>query len=220
MQSRESVGPAWDGVLARVTPALGKLVRQSGVPVVNVWSHSSTCNLPGVFPDFQATGTMAAEHLLGRGFRNLAYLGVQRDSESGAQLAGFRKVAHREGASIAVHRFARRDLENGSRGWKRFVIGMEKWIESRETPVGVFATNDLCCRYLIDLCRSKGLHVSQDLAVVGLNNEPEICETPEPSLTSIEMGYEQVGYRAAALLDHLMNGGAPPDRSGLIMQRG
>ena len=220
MMRRDHGGSAWDGVLGRVTPALGKMACQTGIPVVGVSPHSATCNLPRVIPDFEAAGTMAAGHLLGRGFRHLAYLGIRRDCESSAQLNGFRKVAHREGASLTMHRFARRDFENGSSGWERFVTGIRKWIESWETPVGIFATNDLCCRYLIDSCRSKGLHVCQDMAVVGQNNESEICECLEPSLTSIEMGYEQVGYRAAALLDHLMNGGAPPDRPERIMPTG
>jgi LacI family transcriptional regulator len=90
------------------------------------------------------------------------------------------------------------------------------WIETWELPIGVFVCDDLECRYVIDICRAKGLHVSQDVALVGTNNEPAICESPFPSLTSIDMGSAQVGYRGAALLDQLMAGEKIPPTPELI----
>ncbi|KPJ72505.1 MAG: hypothetical protein AMS14_07635, partial [Planctomycetes bacterium DG_20] len=48
------------------------------------------------------------------------------------------------------------------------------------------------------------------------HNEPVICAHPEPSLTSIELGYERVGYRAAELLDRMMDGAPAPAEPILI----
>jgi LacI family transcriptional regulator len=66
------------------------------------------------------------------------------------------------------------------------------------------------------VCRSKGLHVSQEVAIVGTTNEAAICEAPPPTLTSIDMNYAQVGYRAAAMLDRLMAGKKTPAAPELI----
>ena len=101
-------------------------------------------------------------------------------------------------------------MEGPARGWQPFVTGIQSWIESWQLPIGVLVCNDVFCRYLIDICRSKGLHVSQEVAIIGTYNESEICNAPPPSLTSIDMNCSQVGYRAAALLDRLMNGAKPP----------
>jgi hypothetical protein len=62
-------GRAFDGIVARVSPALARSLRGGRVPVVNVWADSPVRGLPGVFPDHEAAGRMAARHLLDRGHR-------------------------------------------------------------------------------------------------------------------------------------------------------
>jgi LacI family transcriptional regulator len=69
---------------------------------------------------------------------------------------------------------------------------------------------------LIDVCRSKGLHVSQDVAIVGSHNETPICTSPPPTITSVDPGYGLIGYRAAAMLDRLMDGRPPPSKPELV----
>jgi LacI family transcriptional regulator len=213
---RESSEIPYDGVIARATKSLAGAAARSGVPVVNVWLNSPAEGLPSVFADFEASGVMAAEHLLGRGFRSFGYLGFLRDIDSQQQLRGFRGVVRREGFGCTVHRFSRARIAGEARGWDGFVAGLEDWVESWETPIGLFVCGDLFCRYLIDVCRAKGMHVSQDVAIVGTHNEPEICGAPQPSLTSIDLGFGQVGYRAAAMLDSLMAGRKPPGEPELV----
>ena len=41
-------------------------------------------------------------------------------------------------------------------------------------------------------------------------NEPMLCLHPAPALTSVDVSYEEVGYRAAQLLDQWMQGTRPP----------
>jgi LacI family transcriptional regulator len=208
--------PSYDGIIARVTPALAAAAGKAGVPLVNVWLNSPVPDLPGVYPDFEMSGAMAAEHLIGRGFRQFAYLGYHRDIDSIEQLSGFRRVTDAAGFPCTTHHLVANQLEGNARGWESFVAGLEAWIDTWEPPVGVFVCGDLYCRYLIDVCRAKGLHVSQDVAIIGTGNEPELCNSPEPGLTSIDMGYGKAGYRAAALLDRLMSGGKAPETPELI----
>lgn len=203
-------GRPYDGVLARATTPLANAARRAGVPLVNVWLNSPVQDLPSVYADYEASGVMAAEHLLGRGFRQFGYLGFLRDIDSRLQLAGFGGVIRKAGFRCSSHRFTAGGLEGRARGWEEFVAGLNAWIDTWEPPIGIFVCSDLYCRFLIDVCRSKGLHVSQDVAIIGTSNETEICNSPQPGLTSIDMGYGKVGYRAAALLDRLMAGQKPP----------
>lgn len=212
----ESGESPYDGVLARATTPLADAAKKAGVPLVNVWLNSPVEGLPSVFTDFEASGVMAAEHLLGRGFRNFGYLGFSRDIDSRLQLDGFRGVTRREGFRCKVHRFSRTSVAGEARGWDGFIAGLEAWVDTWEAPIGIFVCQDLFCRYLIDVCRSKGLHVSQDVAIVSSHNESEICDSPQPSLTSIDLGFGQVGYRAAAMLDGLMSGGKAPTEPELV----
>jgi LacI family transcriptional regulator len=194
-------------VIARATPQLAQAARRAGVPLVNVWMNSPTQGLPAVFADFEASGTMAAEHLMARGFRKFGYLGFLRDIDSQRQLQGFRNMVRTKGFPCTNHRVNRNCGGGSARDWLDFVDGLEKWIETWELPIGIFVSQDIFCRYLIDVCRAKGLHVSEDVAIVGTHNESEICGAPSPSLTSIDLGFGQVGYRAAAMLERLMAGG-------------
>lgn len=200
----------FDGILARVTPALAEAAAASKVPLVNVWMNSPVENVPGVHTDFVASGRMAAEHLVARGFRRLAYFGIQSEVDSRLQLEGFREVADREGLPCLPLRFSRAGVEGRLRSWEKFMADLEGWIDSWELPIGVLVCHDLYCRYLIDALRHKGLHVSQDVAIVGTHNETDLCVAPPPTLTSIDTGFARIGYRAAALLDGLMKGEDPP----------
>jgi LacI family transcriptional regulator len=216
MLERGSGGIPYDGIIARASTHMAAAARKAKVPLVNVWVNTPTQGLPSVFADFEASGVMAAKHLMARGFRKFAYLGFLRDLDSQAQLSGFRNLVRRSGFPCSVHRVARNCDDGRAKSWETFVTGLEQWIDTWELPMGVFVTQDLFCRFLIDVCRSKGLHVSQDVAIVGTHNETEICNAPEPSLTSIDLGFGQVGYRAAAMLDRLMSGQAVSDEPEMV----
>ena len=208
--------PAYDGVIARATQALADAARKARVPVVNVWLNSPARDVPSVLADFTAAGAMAAEHLLARGFRQFGYLGYQRDRDSPLQMKGFLGAIRREGFSCTEHRILRGSVAGKAPGWKAFIAGLEAWIAGWKRPIGIFVTQDLYCRYLIDVCRAKGLHIPQEVGIVGCHNETAICDSPPPSITSIDLGYAQIGYRAAAMLDRLMNGEPPPTAPELV----
>jgi len=71
----------YDGVIARATKPMADAAKRTGVPLVNVWMNTPVNALPSVLPDFEASGVMAAEHLLGRGFRHFGFCrsGVYKD---------------------------------------------------------------------------------------------------------------------------------------------
>jgi len=208
--------PPFDGIIARATSAIAAAAAKAGIPIVNVWLNSPVPHLPGVHPDFHTSGTMAAEHLLGRGLRNFGHLGFQRDIDASEQQSGFHEAITKAGFPCSSFRFPRAGTEGRAPGWEQFISGLESWLDSWTPPIGILVCNDQYARYLIDVCRSKGLHIPQDVALVSTSNEPLICESPPPTLTSIDMGFTQVGYQAAALLDLLMRGEKPPDQPILV----
>ena len=208
--------PSFDGILARATTPLATTARRMHVPLVNIWLNTPVKNLPSVFPDCDASGKIAAEHLLNRGFKRFGYLGFLRDKDAVSQLSGFRNRLKKEGLDCSDFRFLRRGATTTTKGWKNLILGMKKWLATLRPPVGIFVVNDLYCRYLIDVCRAQGLSIPQDLGIVGCSNEATICSSPAPTLTSIDMNFEQVGYRAAALLDQIMKGAKPPRSPRLI----
>jgi LacI family transcriptional regulator len=104
--------------------------------------------------------------------------------------------------------------------WRALTSGLSEWVDTWSTPIGIFSILDLGCHYLIHICRSKGLHVLRDVSLIGVGDNRVVCESASPSITSINPGYVQLGYQAAALLDRLMDGAAPPDQPILVPPAG
>ena len=200
---------AYDGIIGRVTPQLAGAARSAGVPLVNVWHASPVNDAPLVTPDFEAAGRMAAEHLLARGFERFGFLGIQRQNSTKEGLAGFRAVLRTAGFSCSTLMVST-NSESTAKKWRKFTARLDEWMDGWSCPMGVCAAYDLSARHVACACDRRGLNVPQDVALIGTHNEPVICLHPEPSLTSIDLGYERVGYRAAELLDEMMSGAATP----------
>lgn len=199
----------YDGIIARVTPPVLKWTRQAGVPFVNVWFNSRVTDVAVVAPDFAASGRMVAEHLIARGLRQFGFAGYIRQRVVKQQLAGFRAALDAAGFSCSSL-LVSSTYSASPKNWQKFNARLDDWIDSWSPPIGVYASTDLLCRYLACACTRRDVRVPHDAALVGAHNEPVICAHPEPALTSIELGYERVGFRAAELLDAMMDGSPPP----------
>ena len=78
------------------------------------------------------------------------------------------------------------------------------------------ACNDMLGIEVLDGCRSIGLKVPLDLAVIGVDDDTLLCGLCDPSLSSVVPNTEQIGYEAAAVLDRLMEGGRADFKERLI----
>ena len=59
-------------------------------------------------------------------------------------------------------------------------------------------------------CVEADLHVPDEVAIIGVNDDDLLCEGAWPPLTSVQCDFERVGYTAAELLYRLMRGETPP----------
>ncbi len=200
-----------NGIVARATPRLADLATKSGVPVVNVWQNSAAQGLPCVFNDVEEAGRMGARHLLARGFRSFGFLGIDDLPSNHLQLAGFQEVigslAHPCSACWVDHAF-----DHTATNWQRFQEQLGRWMDGWQKPIGVMVSSDLLCRYVAEACRERNLAIPQSVALVGSGNEVLVSTATHPTLSSIDYGFERIGHQAAALLNNLMDGKAPPKK--------
>jgi LacI family transcriptional regulator len=195
---------AYDGLIARAGTALASIAKRRRVPVVNTWFDSPARDLPLVCPDFAAVGRQAAEHLAGMGLRRFACLSIAGSRAQGMATTAFRDALG--GLPCDVYEATGSYLTRKDRR-QRFHRDLGRFIERWQPPVGVLVTfGDMTSRHLANEVRRRGLRIPDDVAIVAGMNEPMLCTHPAPSLTSIAVSYEDVGYRAARLLDQLMDG--------------
>jgi DNA-binding LacI/PurR family transcriptional regulator/AraC-like DNA-binding protein len=79
-------------------------------------------------------------------------------------------------------------------------IRLSQWLSALPRPCGVFAVNDEIASQVSAACRAVRLHIPKDISLIGVDNNLKICETSEPTLSSIQIDFERMGYVAARLL--------------------
>ncbi len=199
--------PAYDGVIARITDARLGLVAQArkrGLPVVNVMGGSSIVDqVPGVFPDYEQVGRLQAEHLLAHGLRSFTFLTTADNRPNFRQQAGFLATIKARGFSVTSLELPD-TWDDSLAGHKQSQVMLTKWLDAWKRPIGLAGSGDDILRVAMQMCLDRGWHIPDEVAVIGTGNEILLCEQPKPSLSSVEIGFERVGYEAARLLDRLM----------------
>ena len=159
--------------------------------------------LSEVASDSAGAAQMAAEHLLDRGFDHFAFVGAGDRVWSERRRRGFCHRIRQAGYDPHVYTTPRSPR---SRIWEREQPRLAAWLDALPKPVGVMACNDDRGREVLEASRAAGIHVPEELAVVGVDNDELLCELADPPLSSVMLNAEAGGYQAAALLDQLMRG--------------
>lgn len=194
----------FDGVIGRVNAKLAEHGQRLGLPLVNVWFNSpAKADLPGIFPDMAAVGRLQAEHFLSRGLRRFAVLTCEDDAQKLAAESFRATIAAADGE--CVREKLPLDPSRNYDAWQRSEQRIEAWLEHWQLPIGVSIASEDVGRMVIQICRRRGWRVPGDVAIIAGTNEEVLCDHPRPSLTSVEIGYERIGYEAARLLDRLMS---------------
>ena len=86
---------------------------------------------------------------------------------------------------------------------------MEEWVRSLPRPCGVFAANDYVGEEIANICARMGISVPGDIAILGVDDDEQICENTMPTLSSIAPDFAHGGYLAAEMLGRLVDGDGP-----------
>jgi LacI family transcriptional regulator len=185
------------------------------IPVVDL-----DFTLPGLVPwgvcnDEVGVARTAADHLLSRGLRHFAFVGwpAVEDGislwESQRQKA-FTDVVKKAGFASSVYRWPARTAD---RDWGREQRTLARWLKSLPKPAGIMASNDQRARHVLEAARGAAIAVPDDLAVIGVDNDETLCELSTPSISSVALDTDTIGFQGAAMLDRLMNGRRVPRRA-------
>lgn len=192
-----------DGVLAFINDRKEACdARRLGIPVVSLGGVLRNPSLPRVMVDHYATGRVAAEHLLERGFSRLAYYGIRGPWYARLRREAFVACAAQAGVTCDV--FEQKPVTHPGISWQRRLKPLDDWLQFLKPPIGIMAVHDYRARILLEACLRLGLRVPHDVAIIGVDDDTTVCEHCQPTLTSVSRNAWRHGYEAAALLDRLM----------------
>jgi LacI family transcriptional regulator len=199
---RRITGWSGDGVIARIESAeTADTLASLGIPVVDV---AGAWLRPEIFcctNDDLETGKRVGKFFLDRGFESFAFCGVREVGWSRKRLEGLLSGAGADERSVP-------SFEETLPWWETLDADnrLGDWIGSLTFPIAVFAANDTIGLKLIRTCRHLGIPVPDSVAVIGVDNEDILCELASPTLSSVRLDTETIGYTAAGMLDGLFSG--------------
>lgn len=85
------------------------------------------------------------------------------------------------------------------------LAGLAGWLAALPKPVGVVACNDMWAAQVLRACSEHGMRVPDDVAVIGVDDDPVFCHISDPPLTSIDGNAHAIGHAAAAMLDGMIS---------------
>lgn len=169
----------------------------------DAWAH--------ILSDQYAIGEAAAVELLATNRRVFAFVPMlRRYPWAGKRGEAFLKGIHAADCDGHLYKPVTEYDWIGERN------SLAEWLGTLPRPFGVFAANDLLAKLVYEACRTAGLSIPSDVAVVGADDDETLCLSVDPPLTSIRIDFEGAGHKAAEKLAVLMASGARPGRRTIV----
>jgi len=157
-------------------------------------------NVAMVKSDAKEVGTRAADALLSQGiYRCYGYLGYRTDDNwSRERGTAFRDALDAAGFVTRMYDLAHFQNKVESREH------LAKWLLSLPKPCGILAACDDRAYDVIDVCVENGIKIPAEVGLLGVNNDPILCENISPTLSSVQPDFKEEGRLAAEILERLM----------------
>lgn len=165
-----------------------------------------------VCADFEI-GEMGARILLSLGLRHFAYCGLNGLDFSDNRGSGFARAVGEAGWAASAYSPSTR---HSGQSWYSEQKLLARWLLELPKPVGLLACNDDRARMLAEICRGLGVRVPDEVAILGVDNDEQVCRSANPPVSSIALATERGGYEAAALLQSLMSRSKPAKRTVVV----
>jgi len=169
-------------------------------PVVLACEYLEGSTIPTVSIDNISSARKATEYLINLGHRRIGFIsGPLNVILSRDRLKGFRQAMAQH--NIPIESFL---VQEGDFSFESGYNMMMKFLALDQPPTAVFAANDEMAIGAIKAIKSKGLHVPDDISVVGFD-DIKFASIYEPALTTISQPMFEIGKKAMELLIKLIN---------------
>jgi DNA-binding LacI/PurR family transcriptional regulator len=191
-----------DGVVvasSTLSPGFAKAFRDAGVPVVHAFGrYSSSPEVHVVGIDNVECGRMAARELVGRGYKNIGFLGGPEEASSTQdRYKGFAAELRKHSGVTTQISFAHAySFEAGRAGMQRVLAG--------EHAEAYFCGDDVLSIGALSAIADAGLSVPGDIGVIGLN-DMEMSGWENINLTTIHQPIKHIVNSTMELMEAILD---------------
>ena len=213
------------GIIAEYDdPATGEALSKVKLPVVAIGgSYADESDYPQDLP-YVATDNfkmvkLAYDHLIEAGLQNFAFFslpkaGVNRWAQERENV--FQALMQRDGLQGHIYR----GVETNAQSWDSAVEQQVAWVRSLPKPIGIIAVTDARARQLLQACLFAGIAVPEQVALIGIDNDPLARVLTRVPLSSVIQGTTEMGRTAAHLLHQMLHGARFPNTRILVPPAG
>lgn len=178
------------------------LINELDLKTILVETRDKENRLPSVTIDNVKATYESTKYLIGKGKKNIAFVGVGKDSSNawGDRYIGYEKAMQEAGMKIDedLVYFDNTRIKAG-------YLAADKFVNSNKKFDGVICASDETAMGVINGLREKGINVPNDVSVVGFNNI-SISSMFYPKLTTVSQPSYDMGSVAMRMLIKLLNG--------------
>jgi DNA-binding LacI/PurR family transcriptional regulator len=180
----------------------------SEVPLVSVGRAIRHPSVGSVTTDDARGAHMAIDHLVSLGHRRIAHIDGGNGAGASPRRTGYRKAMNLYGLIEHVR------VVDGDFTEPAGAHGAELLLRSKQPPSAIFTANDLSAVGALDAIERTGLHVPDDISLIGFDNTA-LAALNHIGLTTIDQPRLEMGVAAAAMAIDLLVG--PDDVSRRVM---
>ncbi|SDY23377.1 LacI family transcriptional regulator [Collimonas sp. OK242] len=191
-------------------PAACAALSRVSLPVVAVGgSYADDSGYPQDTP-YVATDNfklvkLAYDHLIEAGLQRFACFSLpQAEVNRWAQERekAFEKLMQRDGMEGEIYR----GVGTSAPSWDTTVEQQIAWLRTLPKPIGIIAVSDARARQLLQACLCAGIAVPEQVALIGIDNDPLARILTRVPLSSVIQGTREMGRTAAHLLHQMLHG--------------
>ena len=185
-----------DGAITCYGPETADYIDALNMPVVDVSYLDMPRQVPRVRVDNDAICELAAEHFISRGYKFFAFYEWQDVPVNSLRHEAFKQQLLEKGISAENIFVIKQSPPENLGDWETHQSDIIDQVNRLPRPLAVFAGQDNLGASLIEMCVRAGIHVPEEIAILGVDNTELICESSPVPLSSVRTRLKEVGYQA------------------------
>lgn len=181
-----------------------------GLPAVTTSAYLEAVSLPRVCDDQRWIGELAAGYFTRRGFQTVAYCGYPFHHGSQLRGDGFAQTAGAAKARVLVYEVKGSPEEDVAFNSAREQRRLRGWLRRLPKPCAILAFSDTLAGLVLQLALNENIRIPEDVALLGIDNDVLLQRALPLGLSSIEIGSEETGRKAAEVVYNWIRSGAAP----------